>query len=131
MSGVKLLEEGHADDDAEIAEWMSGNICRCAAYPNACTPGTGSSGKPLPDRSPPYDRSQRQSGQGCAFPGRCQPAADEAAGPGGQPAARHGPATQGSSKTTVTLDRLTTQEKDQRSFLTQRLHATDVAPRDG
>ena len=21
-------------DDAEIAEWMSGNICRCAAYPN-------------------------------------------------------------------------------------------------
>jgi xanthine dehydrogenase YagT iron-sulfur-binding subunit len=34
MSGVKLLEEGHADDDAEIAEWMSGNICRCAAYPN-------------------------------------------------------------------------------------------------
>ena len=34
MSAVKLLEEGHADDDAEIAEWMSGNICRCAAYPH-------------------------------------------------------------------------------------------------
>ena len=34
MSAVKLLEEGHASDDAEIAEWMSGNICRCAAYPN-------------------------------------------------------------------------------------------------
>ena len=34
MSAVKLLEEGHAGDDAEIAEWMSGNICRCAAYPN-------------------------------------------------------------------------------------------------
>jgi xanthine dehydrogenase YagT iron-sulfur-binding subunit len=34
MSAVKLLEEGHADDDAQIAEWMSGNICRCAAYPN-------------------------------------------------------------------------------------------------
>jgi xanthine dehydrogenase YagT iron-sulfur-binding subunit len=34
MSAVKLLEEGHARDDAEIAEWMSGNICRCAAYPN-------------------------------------------------------------------------------------------------
>jgi xanthine dehydrogenase YagT iron-sulfur-binding subunit len=34
MSAVKLLEEGHAADDAEIAEWMSGNICRCAAYPN-------------------------------------------------------------------------------------------------
>ena len=34
MSAVKLLEESHAGDDAEIAEWMSGNICRCAAYPN-------------------------------------------------------------------------------------------------
>jgi xanthine dehydrogenase YagT iron-sulfur-binding subunit len=34
MSAVKLLEEGHATGDAEIAEWMSGNICRCAAYPN-------------------------------------------------------------------------------------------------
>jgi xanthine dehydrogenase YagT iron-sulfur-binding subunit len=34
MSAVALLKEGHAADDAEIAEWMSGNICRCAAYPN-------------------------------------------------------------------------------------------------
>jgi xanthine dehydrogenase YagT iron-sulfur-binding subunit len=34
MSAVALLEEGHAGDDAEIAEWMSGNICRRAAYPN-------------------------------------------------------------------------------------------------
>jgi xanthine dehydrogenase YagT iron-sulfur-binding subunit len=34
MSAVKLLEEGNAGDDAEIAEFMSGNICRCAAYPN-------------------------------------------------------------------------------------------------
>jgi xanthine dehydrogenase YagT iron-sulfur-binding subunit len=34
MSAVKLLEEGHGGDDAAIAEWMSGNICRCAAYPN-------------------------------------------------------------------------------------------------
>jgi xanthine dehydrogenase YagT iron-sulfur-binding subunit len=34
MSAVALLEEGHARDDSEIAEWMSGNICRCAAYPN-------------------------------------------------------------------------------------------------
>jgi xanthine dehydrogenase YagT iron-sulfur-binding subunit len=34
MSAVKLLEEGHASTDAEIAEFMSGNICRCAAYPN-------------------------------------------------------------------------------------------------
>ncbi|HTU73832.1 MAG TPA: (2Fe-2S)-binding protein [Trebonia sp.] len=34
MSAVALLEEGHAGDEAEIAEWMSGNICRCAAYPS-------------------------------------------------------------------------------------------------
>ena len=34
MSAVKLLEEGHASSDEEIAEFMSGNICRCAAYPN-------------------------------------------------------------------------------------------------
>jgi xanthine dehydrogenase YagT iron-sulfur-binding subunit len=34
MSAVALLEEGHAASDAEIAEWMSGNLCRCAAYPN-------------------------------------------------------------------------------------------------
>lgn len=34
MSAVALLREGHAGDDDEIREWMSGNICRCAAYPH-------------------------------------------------------------------------------------------------
>jgi xanthine dehydrogenase YagT iron-sulfur-binding subunit len=34
MSAVKLLEEGNAATDEDIAEFMSGNICRCAAYPN-------------------------------------------------------------------------------------------------
>lgn len=34
MSAVALLDEGHAETDREIAEWMSGNICRCAAYPH-------------------------------------------------------------------------------------------------
>src|SRR3954469_8023348 len=34
MSAVALIEEGHASSNAEIAEFMSGNICRCAAYPN-------------------------------------------------------------------------------------------------
>nr|WP_243709650.1 (2Fe-2S)-binding protein [Micromonospora sp. 15K316] len=33
MSAVALLAEGHAGDD-EIKEWMSGNLCRCAAYPH-------------------------------------------------------------------------------------------------
>lgn len=37
MSAVALLDEGHAGTDREIAEWMSGNICRCAAYPNICS----------------------------------------------------------------------------------------------
>ena len=34
MSAVALVEEGHTGSDAEIREWMSGNICRCGAYPN-------------------------------------------------------------------------------------------------
>jgi xanthine dehydrogenase YagT iron-sulfur-binding subunit len=34
MSAVKLLEEGNTSTDEDIAEFMSGNICRCAAYPN-------------------------------------------------------------------------------------------------
>jgi xanthine dehydrogenase YagT iron-sulfur-binding subunit len=28
------VQEGHARDDAQIREWMSGNLCRCGAYPN-------------------------------------------------------------------------------------------------
>ena len=34
MSAVALIQEGHAGSDREIREWMSGNICRCGAYPN-------------------------------------------------------------------------------------------------
>ena len=34
MSAIKLIEEGNASTDEDIAEFMSGNICRCAAYPN-------------------------------------------------------------------------------------------------
>jgi xanthine dehydrogenase YagT iron-sulfur-binding subunit len=33
MSAVACIAEGHTKSDAEIREWMSGNICRCAAYP--------------------------------------------------------------------------------------------------
>jgi xanthine dehydrogenase YagT iron-sulfur-binding subunit len=33
-SAVALLHEGHANTDEEIREWMSGNLCRCGAYPN-------------------------------------------------------------------------------------------------
>ena len=34
MSAVACVNEGHADSDASIREFMSGNLCRCAAYPN-------------------------------------------------------------------------------------------------
>jgi xanthine dehydrogenase YagT iron-sulfur-binding subunit len=34
MSAVALLAEGRARSDEEIREFMSGNLCRCAAYPN-------------------------------------------------------------------------------------------------
>jgi xanthine dehydrogenase YagT iron-sulfur-binding subunit len=33
MSAVACVREGHAGTDAEIREYMSGNLCRCAAYP--------------------------------------------------------------------------------------------------
>jgi xanthine dehydrogenase YagT iron-sulfur-binding subunit len=34
MSAVALLDEGRAGSDDEIREFMSGNLCRCGAYPN-------------------------------------------------------------------------------------------------
>jgi len=33
MSAVGCIAEGHAHSTAEIQFWMSGNICRCGAYP--------------------------------------------------------------------------------------------------
>ncbi|WP_244817464.1 (2Fe-2S)-binding protein [Caballeronia sp. Lep1P3] len=33
-SAVGMLSEGHARDAAEVREAMSGNVCRCGAYPN-------------------------------------------------------------------------------------------------
>ena len=34
MSAVACVREGHAGSDRDIREYMSGNLCRCAAYPN-------------------------------------------------------------------------------------------------
>jgi xanthine dehydrogenase YagT iron-sulfur-binding subunit len=34
MSAVALLAEGRAGSDDDIREFMSGNLCRCGAYPN-------------------------------------------------------------------------------------------------
>jgi xanthine dehydrogenase YagT iron-sulfur-binding subunit len=33
MSAVACIQEGHAHTRDQIREWMSGNICRCSAYP--------------------------------------------------------------------------------------------------
>jgi xanthine dehydrogenase YagT iron-sulfur-binding subunit len=34
MSAVGCINEGHIRSNAEIQEFMSGNLCRCGAYPN-------------------------------------------------------------------------------------------------
>jgi len=34
MSAIGCVNEGHAESDAAIREYMSGNLCRCGAYPN-------------------------------------------------------------------------------------------------
>ncbi len=34
LSAIACVNEGHAQSDAEIREYMSGNLCRCAAYPH-------------------------------------------------------------------------------------------------
>jgi xanthine dehydrogenase YagT iron-sulfur-binding subunit len=34
MSAVACIHEGHANSEEEIREYMSGNLCRCGAYPN-------------------------------------------------------------------------------------------------
>lgn len=34
MSAVACIREGHANTESDITQYMSGNICRCGAYPN-------------------------------------------------------------------------------------------------
>jgi len=34
LSAIACVKEGHASSDAAIRESMSGNLCRCGAYPN-------------------------------------------------------------------------------------------------
>ena len=33
LSAAACIRDGHTSSEEEIAEWMSGNICRCSAYP--------------------------------------------------------------------------------------------------
>ncbi|WP_224548661.1 (2Fe-2S)-binding protein [Mesorhizobium sp. CA16] len=34
LSAIGCINEGHAKSEDDIRDYMSGNICRCAAYPN-------------------------------------------------------------------------------------------------
>jgi xanthine dehydrogenase YagT iron-sulfur-binding subunit len=34
LSAIACVDEGHATGEDEVREYMSGNLCRCAAYPN-------------------------------------------------------------------------------------------------
>jgi xanthine dehydrogenase YagT iron-sulfur-binding subunit len=34
MSAVACVREGHANSAEDVRQYMSGNICRCGAYPN-------------------------------------------------------------------------------------------------
>ncbi|MDQ6755378.1 MAG: 2Fe-2S iron-sulfur cluster-binding protein [Bacteroidota bacterium] len=34
MSAIACVREGHANNEDEVRQYMSGNICRCGAYPN-------------------------------------------------------------------------------------------------
>jgi xanthine dehydrogenase YagT iron-sulfur-binding subunit len=48
MSAVACVNEGHALSDEDIREYMSGNLCRCAAYPRiveAVRQGRGKMGR--------------------------------------------------------------------------------------
>ena len=55
-SSVALLSEGHAQTADEIRELMSGNICRCGAYPNIVAAILEVQGSPA--GPPPPARSQ-------------------------------------------------------------------------
>jgi xanthine dehydrogenase YagT iron-sulfur-binding subunit len=52
MSAVACIRAGAATDGAAIREWMSGNICRCAAYPQIVAAIRAAA-----DRLSPGDRS--------------------------------------------------------------------------
>jgi xanthine dehydrogenase YagT iron-sulfur-binding subunit len=48
MSGIALLREGRARSDDDVRQQMSGNICRCGAYPNIVAAIQAARGKVMP-----------------------------------------------------------------------------------
>ena len=80
MSAVALLQEPCGPDDADVKELISGNICRCGAYPNIVPRSSRSAGtargaakRSARDRSP-RSATRSQAGWTCgvspAWPGR-------------------------------------------------------------
>jgi xanthine dehydrogenase YagT iron-sulfur-binding subunit len=49
MSAVACVKEGHATSDDQCREWMSGNLCRCGAYPNILAAVREVAGQPAKD----------------------------------------------------------------------------------
>ena len=47
MSAAALIAEGHAGSADEIRAWMSGNLCRCAAYPQIVAAVMEVAGEPV------------------------------------------------------------------------------------
>jgi len=45
VSAVACIAEGHAGSEAEVQEWMSGNLCRCSAYPQITAAVLDAAGK--------------------------------------------------------------------------------------
>ncbi|MGF1593078.1 MAG: (2Fe-2S)-binding protein [Kiloniellaceae bacterium] len=45
MAAIACVNEGHANSPAEIREFMSGNICRCGAYPGIVAAITDAAGR--------------------------------------------------------------------------------------
>jgi len=45
VSAVACIAEGHAGSEAEVREWMSGNLCRCSAYPQITAAVLDAAGK--------------------------------------------------------------------------------------
>jgi xanthine dehydrogenase YagT iron-sulfur-binding subunit len=45
VSAVACIAEGHTTSEAEIREWMSGNLCRCSAYPQITAAVLAAAGK--------------------------------------------------------------------------------------
>ena len=45
VSAVACIAEGHTTSEAEVREWMSGNLCRCSAYPQITAAVLAAAGK--------------------------------------------------------------------------------------